>query len=76
MNYEMNYSSTSLGEEIERGERKRENMIMRKKNNAASLSKTDCIELMKENQSFQLAQVFSVIKVMSYYELLIVFIWL
>jgi len=31
MNYEMNYSSTSLGEEIERGERKRENMIMRKR---------------------------------------------
>jgi len=33
MNYEMNYSSTSLGEEIERGERKRKNVIMRKRGN-------------------------------------------
>lgn len=71
MNYEINYSATLLGEDggVHENEKKR-------KHNAASLFKPNCIELMKENQSLQLAQVFSVIEEMSYYDLLIVLIWL
>lgn len=72
----MNHSSTPPGEERQ-GERKRKHDNEKKrKYNAASLSKPDCIELMEENQSLRRAQVFSFIEEMSYYELLIVFNWM